>query len=75
MCTIYMAMDRIPDNIMRTLDNEICIWVIERLKMSVDNVRVKVLCQNIHGFSSKFENDLIAVVLFDKIKRGMNIYY
>ena len=47
MCAIYMAMDRIPDNIMRTLDNESCIWVIERLnfKMSVDNVRVKVLCQ------------------------------
>ena len=38
-------MDRIRDNTMRTLDNEICIWVIERLKMSVDNVRVKVLCQ------------------------------
>ena len=31
-------MDTIRDNIMRTLDNEICIWVIERLKMSVDNV-------------------------------------
>ena len=45
MYTIYMALDRIRDNIMRTLDNEICIWVIERLKMSVDNVRVKVLCQ------------------------------
>ena len=45
MYTIYMAMDRIRDNIMRTLDNEIYIWVIERLKMSVDNVLVKVLCQ------------------------------
>ena len=39
-------MDRIRDNIMRTLDNEICSWVIEKLKMSVDNVRVKkVLCK------------------------------
>ena len=45
MYAIYMAMDSIRDNIMRTLDNEICIWVIERLKMSIDNVRVKVLCQ------------------------------
>ena len=50
MYTIYMAMDRIRDNIMRTLDNEICISVIERLKMSVDNVRVKVLCQDCMAF-------------------------
>ena len=49
MYTIYMAMDIIRDNTIRTLDNEICIYVLERLKMSrtmsVVNVRVKVLCQ------------------------------
>ena len=40
-----MAMGIVRDNIMRALDNEICIWVIERSKTSADNARVKVLCQ------------------------------
>ena len=44
MNTVFKVIVRIRDNIMRILDNEICIEAIESSKTNADNAKVKMTC-------------------------------